>query len=177
MYFLLKLVSIMSVTDYEPLFYINIKKSGKECHKFLIGEHSIPRHVTICKGTITVPTSTPTDSVEGGRTVPTSTPINSVTEVDEVGRNVFFSFDKGLAVNTETEINLSQLEDEVFSFERSIMDFQQAGPSCQQVEELYGPPRQHNFYVSGDMSSQLIDQCQDHKIYYVIMFLCLITND
>ena len=98
MYVQLNLVSIMSVTDCEPIFYINIKKSGKKCHKFLIGEHT---------------------------------------------------------VNTETEITLSQLKDEVL--ERSIMDFQQAGPSCQQVEELYGPPRQHNMYGSGDMSSQLVD--------------------
>ena len=43
MYVKLNLVSIMSVTDYEPLFYINIKKSGKKCHKFLIGEHSFYR--------------------------------------------------------------------------------------------------------------------------------------
>ncbi len=69
---------------------------------------------------------------------------NSVTHIDEVGRNVFFSFDLGLAVNTETEITLSQLEDEVFSLERSIIDFQQAGLSCQQV----------NFYGSEDMSFQ-----------------------
>ncbi len=45
----------------------------------------------------------------------------------------------------------------MFSLERSIMDFQQAGPSCQQVEELHGPPRQHNMYGSGDISSQLVD--------------------
>ena len=82
--------------------------------------------MTICKSR-TVPTSIPTE--EGGQTVPTSTPINNNTHVDEVGRNVFFSFDIGLAVNTETEITLSQLEDEVFSLERLIMDFQQAGPS------------------------------------------------
>ncbi len=68
------------------------------------------------------------------------------TQVNEVGRNVFFYLDIGLAVNTQTEVTLSQLEDEVFSLEWSIMDFQQAGPSCQQVEELYGPPRQHNMY-------------------------------
>ncbi len=29
--------------------------------------------------------------------------------------------------------------------------------SCQQVEEFYGLPRQHNLYGSGDMSSQLVD--------------------
>ena len=60
--------------------------------------------------------------------VSTSIPINSDAHVDEGGKNVFFSFDIGLAVNTETEITLSQLEEEVFSLERSIMDFQQAGP-------------------------------------------------
>ena len=44
MYVQLNLFPNMSVTDYEPLFYINIKKSGKKCHKFLIGEHSFYRH-------------------------------------------------------------------------------------------------------------------------------------
>ncbi len=114
----------------------------------------MPQHITICKGR-TVPTSSPADSVEEDvRTVLTSTPINSVTQLDELGRNVFFSFDIGLAANTE--ITLSQIEDDVFSLERFIMDFQLAGPSCQQVEELCGPPRQ-DLYGSGNMSSQLID--------------------
>ena len=90
--------------------------------------------------------------------IPTSTPV-PISPLDpdaviEEERNVFFSFDIGLAINTDSEITLSQLEDEVFSLERSILDIQQAGPSCHQV---YGPPRQHNLYGSGDMSSQLVD--------------------
>ena len=91
--------------------------------------------------------------------VPTSTP-NSDIPIDfegEIGGNVFFPFDINLAINPDLEITLSNLEDEVFSLERSIMDFQQAGPSHQNVGERCGPPRQHNQYGSGDMSSQLVD--------------------
>ncbi len=98
----------------------------------------LPWHITMCKGK-TVPTSTPADLVgEGGRT---STPINSDAHVDEVWRNVFFPFYIGLDANMETEINLSQLKDEMFSLERSIMVFQQAGPSCQLVKKLNDLPR------------------------------------
>ncbi len=55
----------------------------------------------------------------------------------------YFSF-----TSNQTENTLSQLEYEVFSLERSIMDLQQACPSCQQVQELYGPPQQHNFLMT-----------------------------
>ncbi len=27
----------------EPMFYINVKNSGKKCHKFIFGEHSFYR--------------------------------------------------------------------------------------------------------------------------------------
>ena len=43
MYVQLNLFSIMFVRDYKPIFHMNIKKSGKKCHKFLIGEHSLYR--------------------------------------------------------------------------------------------------------------------------------------
>ena len=48
-------------------------------------------------------------------------PLDPDTVIEE-GRNVFFSFDIGLAINTDSEITLSQLADEVFSLERSILD-------------------------------------------------------
>ncbi len=53
----------------------------------------------------------------------------------EIGGNVFFPFDINLAINPDLEIKLCNLENEVFLLERSIMDFQQAGPSRQNVGE------------------------------------------
>ena len=132
------------------------RKSCPSCNKEYSSSY-LPRHITICK-----PVPVPVPAPETGHgSIPTSTPVPiSLLDPDAVieeGRNVFFSFDIGLAINTDSEITLSQLEDEVFSLERSILDIQQAGPSCHQVGELYGPPRQHNLYGSGDMSSQLVD--------------------
>ncbi len=43
MYVQLNLFSNMSVTDYKPIFHMNMKKSGKKFLKFLIGEHSFYR--------------------------------------------------------------------------------------------------------------------------------------
>ena len=136
------------------------RKPCPSCNKEYSSSY-LPRHITICKP-VPVPVPIPETVPEPVHSsIPTSTPV-PISPLDpdaviEEGRNVFFSFDIGLAINTDSEITLSQLEDEVFSLERSILDIQQAGPSCHQVGELYGPPRQHNLYGSGDMSSQLVD--------------------
>ena len=94
--------------------------------------------------------------------MPTSTP-NSDIPIDfkgELGGIVFFPFDINLAINPDLEITLSNLEDEVFSLERSIMDFQQAGLS------------QHNQYGSGVMSSQLVDDF-GHQVTVIIKHICI----
>ena len=58
------------------------------------------------------------------------------------------------AINGETKITLSQINQDVFLLEESLA---QAGPSVERQLELYGVPRQHNRYGSGDLSDQLVD--------------------
>jgi len=69
------------------------------------------------------------------------------------GRNVIFSFDIDDAINTD--ITLSQIDEDVFNLEQSIIH-QQPGPSGQ-IQPGFYQPRQHNRYGSGDMSDVLID--------------------
>ena len=69
---------------------------------------------------------------------------------------MFFSFDIVDAINGETEITLSQTNQDIFLPE-SEESLAQAGPSVERQLELYGLPSQHNRYGSGDLSDQLVD--------------------
>ena len=106
----------------------------------------LPRHRVICKGPITIDPTTVEDAPAA---------LDNVTaEFEGVdGRNVIFSFDIDDAINTD--ITLSQIDEDVFNLEQSIIH-QQPGPSGQ-IQPGFYPPRQHNRYGSGDMSDVLID--------------------
>ena len=69
---------------------------------------------------------------------------------------MFFSFDIVDAINGETEITLSQTNQDIFLPE-SEESLAQAGPSVERQLELYGLPRQHNRYGSGNLSDELLD--------------------
>ena len=56
--------------------------------------------------------------------------------------------------NPDVEITYSQIQDDVFFLERSIMEML-PGPST--GIQGTGPPRPHNQYGSGDMSDLLVD--------------------
>ena len=106
----------------------------------------LARHISICKGqrtTANQPTANP----------PTANPTSTPLDDGEEG-NIFFSFDIEDTINGETEITLSQINQDVFLLEESLAE---AGHSVERQLELYGLPRQHNRYGSGDLSDQLVD--------------------
>ena len=111
----------------------------------------LARHIVICKGQRTTHNQPTADQPTSNHPIanPTSTPLDYGDE-----GNVFFSFDIEDAINGETEITLSQINQDVFLLEESLA---QAGPSVERQLELYGVPRQHNRYGSGDLSDQLVD--------------------
>ena len=69
-------------------------------------------------------------------------------------REIFFlSFDIEDAINGEPEITLSQINQDVLLKD----SLAQLGPIVERQLELYGVPRQHKRYGSGDLSDQLVD--------------------
>ena len=103
---------------------------GQVSRKLCAKCDNLARHISICKGQRTTAN-------------PTSTPLDD-----------FFSFDIEDAINGETEITLSQINQDVFLLEESLAE---EGLSVERQLELYGLPRQHNRYGSGNLSDQLVD--------------------
>ncbi len=101
----------------------------------------LPRHINICNGTRSA-AAPPAENIQPVEDVPT-----------EFDGNVIFPFDIEDAINAD--ITLSQIDDDVFNLEQSILNHI-PGPSTAR-QSLCAPPRPHNRYGSGDLGDQLID--------------------
>ena len=118
-----------------------VRKDCPSCGKNYSSGY-LPRHITICNGTLAA-------------AAPSAENIQPVDDAPtEFDGNVIFPFDIEDAINAD--ITLSQIDDDVFNLEQSILNHI-PGPSAAR-QSFCGPPRPHNRNGSGDLSDQLLDE-------------------